>query len=85
MTVDLDESLAVPAGLLKKRRQDIGRPGDAVGGPQGTGIVGNEGDAANNEPVPFGAAPVSAKGERNSLAAVGRKQMGRELGMLIPG
>ena len=32
VTVDFDERLAVSADFLKKRRQDICRPGDAVRG-----------------------------------------------------
>ena len=85
MTVDLDEPQAVSAGFLKKRRQDIGRPGDAVGGSQGTVVVGNQGDAADDEAMPLGSAPVPAERERDGLAAVGRKQMSREFGVLRPG
>ena len=85
VAVDFDEPLAVSAGFLKKRRQDIGRPGDAVGGSQGTVVVGNGGDAVHDEAMPLGAAPVPAKRERDGLAAVGRKQMSREFRVLLPG
>ena len=85
MAVDFYEPLAVSTGFLKKRRQNIGRPGDAVGGSQGTVVVGNEDHATDNEAMPLGAAPVSAKRERDGFAAVGRKQMSREFSVLFPG
>ena len=85
VTVDFDERLAVSAGFLEKRRQDIGRPGDAVRGSQRTVVVGNQVDASDDEAMPLGSAPVSAKRERDGLAAVGRKQMSREFGVLRPG
>ena len=85
VAVDLHDRQAVPVGFLKQWRQHLRRPGDAFGRSQGAGVVRNRRQSSDQQAVPFISAAVSAQRDRDRLAAVARKEVGLEFGVLGPG